>query len=153
MKTQNIQRAKTLTQKLKDKNFKSINNKNIKHLLYIKTNPKKLNNSNIRNKFRSHIEIVKIIIIISFLSKVISKSNMFIIVFSLSNKITLKIKGPGIKNIFSRSFSNNKYPQKIYINEQIQTDITYHYNFTKAKNTVLLIWENIIYDFIEMFNK
>ena len=78
---------------------------------------------------------------------------MFIIVFSLSNKITLKIKGPGIKNIFSRSFSNNKYPQKIYINEQIQTDITYHYNFTKAKNTVLLIWENIIYDFIEMFNK
>ena len=46
----------------------------------------------------------------------------------LSN-ITLKIKGPGAKNIFSTEFNNRYYPREVYINGAIQDPIKNSYDF------------------------
>ena len=41
--------------------------------------------------------------------------------------ITLRIKGPGTENIFYQYFSNDNFPDKIFINGIENTTIKYRY--------------------------
>ena len=70
---------------------------------------------------------------------------------SNSGKITLKVKGTGIKNIMGHGdsectsciFSVDNYPNHIYINSQ-EKEVNYEYNFIDIDNTVEMIWDSYI---------
>ena len=115
----------------------------------------KIGNKPIKNKIISfkiilHIKIA-IIIIIDFVQ--ISSSHKFILINSeCSNNITLKIKGPGFKYVFSTSFSSSVHPDKIYINGNEQTSVNPGYDLNETDNYVKLSWNTEIKDYDDMFN-
>ena len=92
---------------------------------------KKKNNINIKdnNIIRIYIKIMKylLIIMISF-NQILPNNELYLINSKLSN-ITLKIKGTGTKNVFTShsNFNSIYYPNKIYINGEKQSIITYSY--------------------------
>ena len=61
--------------------------------------------------------------------------------YHLAN-VTLKIKGIGDEKILSNQFNSNYYPSKVYINEVIQNEVKYIYNFNKTDNYIELFWNN-----------
>ena len=68
--------------------------------------------------------------------------------------ITLKINGIGDKNILTLNQTNFKkslYPNFIYINDERQDNIDYHYNFNQIVNEVKLVWNHSINDCQYMF--
>ena len=87
------------------------------------------------------------IIIINFIIQIL----LLLIPFYFSNDITLKIKGDGIKKILSDPFPIDNYPQKIFINGKIQTNINNQYNFIQNENIVVLTWEHKITSSVKMF--
>ena len=86
----------------------------------------------------------KFFIIINILIKILSNNRNIISKFDYS-EIKLKIKGPGMKNIFGQEhFVNIYYPNIIYINGEIQNSIQRAYNFNQSINYVVLIWNNYL---------
>ena len=72
--------------------------------------------------------------------------------------ITLKIKGKGNKKIFCDKFSlfqSKYYPNKIYINGELQNIVNHSYYFNRTENYVELLWnetiDNCRYMFYECF--
>ena len=134
---------------------KSIKNNinNIKRIKAVKINEK----AKIQTKYLNYYldnKIILILLIIFDIIQIISANNFHLIEFQL-NKIKLKIKGTGIKNILGNtpefSFDNNSYPDEIYINDEKQNEITYCYNFNETVNFVELIWFNNITNCRNMF--
>ena len=71
-----------------------------------------------------------------------------------SNKITLKIKGIGIKNIFASSIYGYKteyYPNEVYINGFRQNNVTPTYNLNQTDNFIELLWYELNKDCRAMF--
>ena len=86
-------------------------------------------------------------IIINFLFVSIATYN------NISNyqKITLKINGKGYNSIY---YSNFEYkPNKIYINNNEEYNISNQYFFDKSKNIIELFWDNNIDSTYRMFKK
>ena len=77
--------------------------------------------------------------------------------FQHSSTITLKIKGPGTKNLFGNEGTNQfpciDYLEEVKINGQIKSNKEYQYYFTQILNTVELKWDENIYDCGYMFWK
>ena len=74
------------------------------------------------------------------------------------SKITLKIKGIGIKNIFGyeepdKIFNHRYLPNKVYINGVLQDGVNYSYNFNLTDNKVELEWNNNINSTRNMFRR
>ena len=63
-----------------------------------------------------------------------------------SSNITIKIKETGIQKIFfdgKTCYSTRPkfpYPDEVYINDEIQNNISAQYNFTKEDNVIKLVW-------------
>ena len=63
-----------------------------------------------------------------------------------SSNITIKIKETGIQKIFfdgETCYSTRPkfpYPDEVYINDEIQNNISAKYNFTKEDNVIKLVW-------------
>ena len=111
---------------------------------------KPIKNKIISSKIILHIKIA-IIIIIDLVQ--ISLGHKGILINSeCSNNITLKIKGPGFKNVFSTSFSSSVHPDKIYINGNEQTSVNPGYDLNETDNYVKLSWNTEIKDYDDMFN-
>ena len=99
------------------------------------------------------------------ISRIIIKKNTYIIIMIFFNfviinnkiveynfsNITLKIQGPGNKNILNQVFCRNYHPDIIYINGNQNLTITYKYYFNEINNTVNLIWNNSINNCSKMF--
>ena len=81
---------------------------------------------------------------------VLSRNNIDIFMSEI-NSIKLKIKGTGIKHVFSSSFSNYLYPNTTKINGYAQNTISASYNLTEDENIVELIWDILINDCHYMF--
>ena len=112
---------------------------------------KKLN-----NKKRSKNKFIKI-----FLFNQKMNNSLLIIIFIINNfikeyqlqfaevyssNITIKIKETGIQKIFfdgETCYSTRPkfpYPDEVYINDEIQNNISAQYNFTKEDNVIKLVW-------------
>ena len=131
---------------IKDFYFKTIKNqknKGMKHLI-----------GNIIN-FTNFVSITKYILIIFNLFNSVLLNNKISLFEYKSYNITLKIKGIGIKNIFSNNFANTynygNYPDDVYINGFKQERIANIYNLNKANNFIELVWYNLINDFSFLF--
>ena len=130
---------------LKDKTYYNDNN--------IRIGSNKKNNilRNINHYIQNKI-IIKIIILMKIFQVLPYNKNIYF-KFHFSN-ITLKIKGTGIKKIFSSDtehFKNNYYPDIVYVNGNMCDTITPKYDFTQEDNVVQLIWNNTIDDCEHMF--
>ena len=93
-------------------------------------------------------EIIFILLFINLFVLLVSKNEFFSINYNL-NYITLKINGTGNKNVFHRNteidrFNELHFPDIIYINDEIQNEIKYQYNFEQTENNVTLIWNRTI---------
>ena len=67
------------------------------------------------------------------------------------SSIILKIKGKGIKKILSSSFEKSYYPNQVYINDNLQNNITFKYNFNETDNSIKLIWNKPLKSCSSMF--
>ena len=109
-----------------------------------------LDNMNKSKKILNIKEKMNIIPVLRFLLVLclfqILSTNKRLFIESQYSKITLKIKGPGRKNIFGHDpikneyFEIDNYPNEIYINEDIQNIANYSYDFNQTINIVKLIW-------------
>ena len=98
--------------------------------------------------------IYRCLIIINLYIQIIPRNILNFIELKYSN-ISLTINGTGNKNIFcstTNDFPRNNYPNKIYINEELQNSINYNYYFNESINYVKLIWENNTYNCANMFS-
>ena len=107
-------------------------------------------------KSQSSVHMIKIFLFFIIISKllVLSHYKANIILFDSSN-ITLKIKGTGIKEIFSSNelFKTWYYPNKVYINGELQNSVNYSYNLKMTENIVLLEWDYAINNSYYMFRQ
>ena len=104
-------------------------------------------------KINNSTKIISFLIIISLNMQIISYINIRLIK-SQSSIITLRIIGPGNKNIFcpdENAFSKIYYPNNIFINENKEISIQSTYNFTKIDNIVKLEWNSPIRNCYSMF--
>ena len=116
----------------------------------IRTKNTKINRGLIAKYKTSFIPSIKEIVINILLL------NLFIGFFSNSSDtkvdpsyITLKINGPGDKNIFSNSYVLEflppcTQPNEVYINEVKQESVLNHYKFNETNNIVILVWDTIV---------
>ena len=143
-------------------------NANNKFLIYSNGNSKKIKNGQTYTDFLSIKTFTKKQIIINNKSKKI-KSNFIkntisyliisyvsILIYSIEIKqnyiysyfsnITITIKGPGRKSIFSAGCGRTKFPDPkyIYINNILQETVSDKYDFNETENNIKLIWENKI---------
>ena len=117
--------------KIKGKNIKfNFDEKMKKCILY---NQKAINRKKniIINKynFGKSFIIYRCLIIINLYIQIIPRNILNLIELKYSN-ISLTINGTGNKNIFCSTtsvFPRNNYPNKIYINEELQNSINYNY--------------------------
>ena len=67
-------------------------------------------------------------------------------IFSYFSNITITIKGPGRKSIFSASCGRTKFPDPkyVYINNILQETVSDKYDFNETENNIKLVWENKI---------
>ena len=120
------------------KNEKPLETKN-NYSFYNKTNVKKATN------YILLFNILRIqILLIIILSKILPSDNKHLIIFNYLNQITLKIKGPGIKWMFSPKVEEKNFPELIKINGKRMNKIDYLYNFTQQENLIELNWNNKI---------
>jgi len=116
------------------------------------TNKKYINNI-VKERKKHNVIMFNIIILINVIIQVISTYKIYFLISKIE-KITLKIKGPGSKNIFTSNieFKNIYYPNRVKINGIFQTTpIAYNYPFIDNDNTVILEWDNQINNCFYMF--
>ena len=114
----------------------------------------KSNKNDNKMKLKNIIIIIKLFVIIDLIP-ILPSNKWFSIEYNLS-KITLKIKGKGIKNIFGFEspfycFKKDYFPNEVYINGELQNEVKYSYNFNQTDNFVDLIWNNNINSSYYMF--
>ena len=113
------------------------------------------------SKINNKIQIKNIIIIIELFIIIINiiprlpSIKLYLIKYNFSN-ITLKIKGTGNRKVLGYSssyyyFDSQYYPNKVYINGELQNIVNYSYNFNQTYNFVELIWNNSINNCYYMF--
>ena len=139
-----------------DKNKKdSSMNKNILRILYKEKKEIKKNNNDkkIMNiiSFRDSANVKNIIYLILIFIQIVLPINKFAIFEYKSSNIKLKINGIGNKNVFSDL--TRYFPNKIYINGEMQQIINYSYYFNQTYNNVELIWDNPISNCVYLFYK
>ena len=108
-----------------------------------------------KQNFKHIFSISKIVILIKILPLLLNNVWFpFEINFS---KITIKIKGKGVKNILGYNqdpnykFDSANYPNYVYINGEFQNIVNYSYNFNQTDNYIELIWNNSINSCRNMF--
>ena len=95
------------------------------------------------------------VIKIYFLHIVILKNKISLVEYKSYN-ITLKIKGIGTKKIFSSDsyyFEPKYYPNEVYINGNIQNNVSYSYNLNETDNLIGLKWYDLINSCDSMFRE
>ena len=108
-----------------------------------------LNKINNNNKLaKGGIIMITYIILLNLFS---NHKHRFIDFTFYYSSIILKIKGKGNKNIFSSDFGKSFHPNQVYINENLQNNITFSYNFNETDNLVKLVWNNNIKSCYSMF--
>ena len=102
---------------------------------------------------RNFIKITKYIILLNLFNNIFVNNKISLIEYNSYN-ITLKIKGSGIKKVFSseREFKNEFYPDEVYINGYRQNYVNHSYIFNQANNIVELVWNNLINSSNSMFH-
>ena len=113
-----------------NKSLKSYNNIKKKQILKEEKNNI---NKNINNIILIK-NLIKAFLLIAIFNQKLTNNIIYLFTYQLS-RITLKIKGIGLLNIFGKSFNSIYYPDEIYINGTKTDIITYIYNFTQ-KETV-----------------
>ena len=108
-------------------------------------------NSKDKNKIQNIIPSINYIKLINVLTAIIIISQIAPIGNSTFSKITLNIRGIGIKKIFGSNFESINFPDEVKINGVIQNFSTFSYNFTQENNYVELIWYNNINNCANMF--
>ena len=119
-----------------------------------------INTRNRRTKFinlntihiRNCIKTMKYIILLNLFNNIFMNNKIYVIEYKSYN-ITLKIKGIGIKQIFSSDsfFQSKYYPNEIYINGYNQSNVTHSYYLNQIDNIIELVWYNLIDDCQQMF--
>ena len=101
-----------------------------------------------KSSFISSIKeiVINILLLNLFIGAISNSSDMKVD----SSYITLKINGPGDKNIFSNSYvfkflPRCDQPNEVYINEVKQESVLNHYKFNETNNIVILVWDTNIY--------
>ena len=126
--------------------------------------------SSIRNKYKNYIclkyismnkkinkqmrAILRYLLLINFLIIIFNKNKLYFIEYKNSNKITLKVKESGNRQIFcsnTNSFSPGYYPNKVYINGIQKSVVNHTYYFENKDNIVELEWNNKIDNCFYMF--
>ena len=139
--------------------FSEGENKSIDYLTLkrkIKNKKDKLKKSEAnKNRIKFKNIINKILIIIDIIPIL---SNKWRYIEYKSSKITLKIRGKGVKYILgydppSNNFDSKYFPNEVYINGALQNEVTYSYNFNQIDNYVDLIWNNDIVNCKNMFRR
>ena len=104
--------------------------------------------------FKYNILIFWFFITINFFIPKISNNNSYLLIDSKFSSITLKVKGFGNKDVFSRSyFENEYYPDMVYINGIKQSKVNCGYDFNQTENFVELVWNNSINNCENMFRE
>ena len=110
--------------------------------------------SSIRNKYKKYIclkyismnkkinkqmrAILRYLLLINFLIILFNKNKLYFIEYKNSNKITLKVKESGNRQIFcsnTNSFSLGYYPNKVYINGIQKSVVNHTYYFENEDNS------------------
>ena len=110
---------------------------------------KKSYKNKISTKFENKFKLAIIAIIIIFMIEPILLCNLGLLIKYKSSNITLKIRGIGSKKIFSSEL--NYPPDFIYINNKLQSNVSFEYNFNRTENFVKLVWNNEITNCENMF--
>ena len=105
---------------------------------------KEKNINNIRAKQNNKNNII--IILLTIINLLFSTNQSYNL---NSSRISLKIMGIGLKNIFcsynnDQGFKSDYYPNAVYINQDKQNEVNYSYYFNMTENFVELIWNNTI---------
>ena len=94
------------------------------------------------------LNLILFLIKLLFLLSKCSQDNLF---FKLS-EVNLKIKGPGLTRILSKDFFKKYSPSEIYINNILEDNITYEYNFNSSEIVdIKLKWNHTITKANSMF--
>ena len=141
-----------LQKKLNKSNSSDIENKSRKllNVKEVKVNSKKY-------KYKRLISFKNYIIILIYLNEIISVAKIVLsaykthIIDSKFSIITLTIKGIGNNSILSSEFNSSYYPNRIYINGEEQSIISFSYIFNQTDNDVELMWNNSIDNCRRMF--
>ena len=122
---------------------------------------KKIKRKNIIIKNISYIRnniIIIFLILLNLFIQIFPYIKNSLIKFQFSN-VTIRIKGTGIKNVFSNNltlFKSEYYPNIVYINGNKQDIVNHSYYFDHLDNIVELIWNNSIdncnYIFYKCYN-
>ena len=99
------------------------------------------------------IQFWNIIVMINLFIQANPTNDIYIIKFN-SSVIKLKIKGTGPNNIFCKEtpfFKENYYPNEVLINEVMQSEVNFNYNFNNMENIVEMRWNNAIDKTMYMF--
>ena len=108
------------------------------------------------DKNQSSFHMIKMYLFCVIISNllVLSHYKLNLIIF-ISSNITLKIKGTGTKEIFSSNnlFKTWYYPNKVYINGELQDKANYSFNLNMDENIVLLEWDYAINNSYYMFRQ
>ena len=141
---------------LKDKSYKSIENKFFKN---IKKIPDKKKDKFINNKYHIKFEnrifltinniLFKFFIMINLFVQILSNKEIYS--FKFSSFIILKINGTGNKYIFSPNFNSQLYPNEVYINGERQNNVNNNYDLNQTNNFIKLVWNNNINSCRQMF--
>ena len=106
-------------------------------------------NNIISTKFENKFKLIIIAIIIIFMIEPILLCNFGLLIKYKSSNITLKIRGIGSKKIF---YNETRYPPDfIYINNKLQSNVSFEYDFNRTENFVKLVWNNEITNCENMF--
>jgi len=104
------------------------------------------------NHLRNFIEATKYLILLNLFNNILVNNKISLLEYNSYN-ITLKIKGTGIKKIFSSdgNFKSDYYPNEVYINRKKKSSVTYNYYLDQTDNFIELIWYNLINSCEHMF--
>ena len=98
------------------------------------------------NQLRNYIKIAKYIILLNLIYNIFAYNKISLIEYK-SYYISLKIKGTGTKRVFSSlsdTFKVEYYPDEVFINEKMQTNVHYSYYLNQTDNIIKLIWNKLI---------
>ena len=140
----------------KDKNLNSIiTTKKMKNNSNNETNKKEFIQNDNTYQVKNGMIIIKFLIIINLIQ--LLSSNIFFFNKLYFSKITLKVKGIGIKKIFGYDsiyyFGSSYYPNVVVINGYIQEKVNYSYFFNETDNLVELVWYEEISNCSYMFRQ
>ena len=126
-------------------NFDKNNNNNC---IAIDINQKNKRKNNLikhknNNRLINLISVAKYIIIVNLLNNVFINNKISLFEYK-SNKITLKIRGIGDKQIFYSGSEFKYHPNEEYINEHSESEVDHSYYLNKTENIIELIWDALI---------